>query len=276
MMLRIGRIDYANCTPLFMQLEHMLPEETTTIVHGVPASLNAKLANGEIDICISSSIEFSRHAGEYAILPGHCIGSVSEVKSVLLFTTRPAEELAGEQLLVTSESATSVVLLQILLAKHWGLSGCSLQKTSLPWQEALQQSPGLLLIGDRALQAASGSAGSYCYDLGQEWNVMTGLPFVYALWLINQASAQGKEGALVTFSQLLEQARERVVPDAKRLASQAPEAAWVGIQALADYWRNAITYQLDQAHLAGLERFYQLAAELGLITSRPQLKFFPV
>lgn len=274
-MLRIGRIDYANCTPLFMQLEKTLPGETTTIVHGVPASLNAKLANGEIDICISSSIEFSRHADEYAILPGHCIGSVGPVKSVLLFTTRPAEELAGQQLLVTSESATSVVLLQILLAKRWGLSGCSLQTTSLPWQEALQQSPGLLLIGDRALQAASGSAGVYCYDLGQEWMELTGLPFVYALWLINRASSAGKEGALTQFSKLLEQARERIIPDAGLLAAEAPEAAWVGVQPLADYWRNAITYQLDQAHLAGLERFYQLAAELGLITSRPQLRFFP-
>ena len=274
-MLRIGRIDYANCTPLFMQLEHALPGETTTIVHGVPASLNAKLASGEIDICISSSIEFSRHADEYAILPGHCIGSVGPVKSVLLFTTRPAEELAGEQLLVTSESATSVVLLQILLAKRWGLSGCSLQTTSLSWQEALQQSPGLLLIGDRALQAASGNAGGYCYDLGYEWKNLTGLPFVYALWLINQRSAKGKEDALVQFSQLLEQARERIIPDAELLASRAPEAAWVGMQALADYWRNAITYQLDQAHLAGLQRFYLLAAELGLIQAQPQLTFFP-
>lgn len=275
-MLKIGRIDYANCTPLFMQMENSLPGETTAIVHGVPAHLNTKLANGEIDICISSSIEFSRHADEYVILPGHCIGSVGPVKSVLLFTTCPVEELAGKQLLVTSESATSVTLLQILLAKRWGLSGCSLQTTSLPWQEALQQSPGLLLIGDRALQAASGRAGVYWYDLGQEWKTLTGLPFVYALWLINRASATGKEEALTQFSLLLEQARERIVPDAELLAAQAPEAAWVGVQALADYWRNAITYQLDEAHLAGLERFYLLAAELGLIQSQPQLKFFPL
>lgn len=274
-MLRIGRIDYANCTPLFMQLEEKLPGDTTTIVHGVPASLNAKLASGDIDICISSSIEFSRHADQYAILPGHCIGSVGPVKSVLLFTTRPVEELAGEPLLVTSESATSVILLQILLAKRWGLSGCSVVPTSLPWQDALQQSPGLLLIGDRALQAASSSAAIHCYDLGQQWMELTGLPFVYALWLINRSAGVGKEAALTRFSQLLEWARERIIPDAELLAAAAPEAVWVGIQALADYWRNAITYQLDEAHLAGLERYYQLAAELGLISSRPQLKFFP-
>jgi len=275
-MLKIGRIDYANCTPLFMQLEDKLPGETTAIVHGVPATLNARLAKGEIDICISSSIEFSRHADDYAILPGHCIGSVGPVKSVLLFSKRPVEELAGEQLLVTSESATSVVLLQILLAKRWGLTGCSLQTTSLTWQEALQQSPGLLLIGDRALQAASDRAAVHCYDLGQEWNTLTGLPFVFALWLINRTSAKGKERALTHFSRLLEQARERIESDAELLAARAPESAWVGVQPLADYWRHAITYQLDAAHLAGLERFYAYAAELGLIPAAPQPVFYPL
>lgn len=275
-MLRIGRIDYANCTPLFMQLEDKLPGETTAIVHGVPATLNARLAKGEIDICISSSIEFSRHADDYAILPGHCIGSVGPVKSVLLFTNRPVEELSGEQLLVTSESATSVILLQILLAKRWGLSGCSLQTSSVPWQEALQQSPGLLLIGDRALQAASDKAAVHCYDLGQEWKNLTGLPFVYALWLINRASAKGKERVLTQFSRLLEQARERIEPDAELLAARAPESVWAGVQPLADYWRHAITYQLDAAHLAGLERFYAFAAELGLIPAAPQPVFYPL
>ncbi|WP_281183949.1 menaquinone biosynthesis protein [Trichlorobacter lovleyi] len=275
-MLRIGRIDYANCTPLFMQLEDKLPGETTAIVHGVPATLNARLAKGEIDICISSSIEFSRHADDYAILPGHCIGSVGAVKSVLLFTNRPVEELSGEQLLVTSESATSVILLQILLAKRWGLSGCSLQTSSMTWQEALQQSPGLLLIGDRALQAASDRAAVHCYDLGQEWKDLTGLPFVFALWLINRTSARGKERALTHFSRLLEQARERIEPDAELLAARAPESAWVGVQPLAEYWRHAITYQLDAAHLAGLERFYAFAAELGLIPAAPQPVFYPL
>lgn len=272
-MLRIGRIDYANCTPLFMQLEARLPVDTIEIVHGVPATLNARLASGEIDLCISSSIEFSRHAGEYAILPGHCIGSVGPVKSVLFFTRCPVEQLAGKQVFVTSESATSVVLLQILLAKRWGLSGCSVVPTSLPLTDALQQSSGLLLIGDNALQGVSAGLPGYCYDLGQEWHTLTGLPFVYALWLINRKSARGKDAAMGQFIALLDQARDRIIPDAELLASSAPESAWFGLQPLADYWRYAITYQLDAAHLAGLQRYYLLAAELGLIPAVPELVF---
>lgn len=275
-MLRIGRIDYANCTPLFMQLEKRLPITTTEIVHGVPAGLNSKLASGEIDICISSSIEFARHAGNYCILPGHCIGSDGPVKSVLLFSNRPVEELGGEELLVTSESATSVILLQILLAKRWGLSECSLRVSSQPWQEALQQASGLLLIGDRALQAASAGGARYCYDLGMEWKELTGLPFVYALWLINRTSSQGKDADLKAFNLMLNHARDCIQCDADQLAAQAPESAWFGTQPLADYWRKAITYRLDEAHLAGLEQFYRFAAELSLVPTLPITKFYPL
>lgn len=273
-MLRIGRIEYANCTPLFMQFEENLADAETEIVRGVPAELNAQLLRGNIDLCISSSIEFSRYADRYAILPGNCIGSDGPVKSVLMLCNRPVEQLSGEHLLVTSESATSVVLLQILMAKHWGLSGCSITVSSLPWSEALQQAPGLLLIGDKALQAAADGTAPYCYDLGEEWKKMTGLPFVFALWLLNKHSAQGKQAAVRRFCGLLDQARDRIATDADQLAAQAPEAAWVGVPQLADYWRHAITYRLDAAHQAGLTLYYRLAAELGFITEVPQLEFF--
>ncbi len=272
-MLRVGRIDYANCTPLFMQLESALPAIDAEVVHGVPAELNDLLARGKIDLCISSSIEFCRHAAEYLILPGNCIGSCGAVKSVLLLTDRPAEQLGGAQLLVSSESATSVVLLQILLAERWGLSGCTVERSSLPVSEALQQAPGLLLIGDKALQAAAAASAPYCYDLGEEWLRLTGLPFVYALWLLNRHSGSGKEDAVRQFCRLLAQARDRIVPDAELLAARAPEAGWIGAASLADYWRNAITYTLDDQHLAGLSCYYTLAAKRGLIPAVPPLNF---
>jgi len=72
----------------------------------------------------------------------------------------------------------------------------------------------------------------------------------------------------------LDQARNRIVPDAEQLASRAPEADWYGLLPLADYWRTAITYQLDDAHLAGLKRFYQFAADLDLIPSTSEPVFF--
>lgn len=273
-MLRIGQIDYANCTPLFMQMEGRLPESRFRILHGVPAQLNAKLAQGGIDICISSSIEFARHADIYEILPGYCIGSDGPVKSVLLFSNCPVEELSGKRLLVTAESATSVLLLQILLTFHWGVEGYSLQAGGVDWADGLQQAQGLLLIGDRALKAVQDGAGKYCYDLGEAWKSLTGLPFVYALWLINRASSVGKNRELAEFAVLLEQATEGVGADAELLAARAPESSWFSVSELAGYWRNSINYRLDERHLQGLEQFYSYGVQLGLLEQQPVIRLF--
>lgn len=274
-MLRIGWIDYANCSPLLLQVEPRLHERQIKLVHGVPAQLNAELAVGGIDLCISSSIEFARHADEYLVLPGHCIGSRGEVQSVLLLTDRPVAELSGQRLLVTAESATSVVLLQILLARHWGLSGIRLEATTLPWQEALQQAPGVLLIGDSALKAVIAGGMPHCYDLGAEWFAMTGLPFVFALWQVNRSAADTKDADLRLIVQLLDQARDRMPEQLDDLAQNAPEAAWMGAKRLADYWRH-ITYRLDDDHVRGLMRYYRLATELGLLPGVPTLTFLQV
>lgn len=274
-MLQVGWIDYANCSPLLLQIREQLPAAGIVLRHGVPAQLNAKLAACQIDVCISSSIEFARHADNYLVLPGHCIGSDGPVQSVLLLTNHPVETLGGQRLLVTAESATSVVLLQILLARHWGLSGCSVEPCMLPWQEALAAAPGVLLIGDAALRASLAGTAAYCYDLGACWREMTGLPFVFALWQVTQRAADTNSDGLHNLVTLLDAARDQIPEQADQLAGVAPESAWMGAGRLADYWRH-ITYRLDERHLAGLDCFYQLAAELGLIAAAAQPRFLKV
>lgn len=274
-MLQVGWINYANCSPLLLQIRDRLPAAGIELHHGVPAQLNAALSEGQIDVCISSSIEFARHADRYLVLPGHCIGSDGPVQSVLLLANRPAEQLGGERLLVTAESATSVVLLQILLARHWGLKGCSLERTSLPWQQAMATAPAVLLIGDTALRAAMTGEAPYCYDLGACWREMTGLPFVYALWQVTQRAAETKSDALLNLLQLLDGARDHLPQQADGLAARADESSWMGSDRLADYWRH-ITYRLDERHLTGLNLFYRLAAELGLLTTAVQPRFLKV
>jgi len=49
----------------------------------------------------------------------------------------------------------------------------------------------------------------------------------------------------------------------------------MGAGLLAEYWRH-ITYRLDERHLAGLNRFYTLATELGLIKAAAQPLFLKV
>ena len=69
-MLQVGWIKYANCSPLLLQIGDRLPGSGVALRYGVPAELNVALSDGQIDVCISSSIEFARHADSYFVLPG--------------------------------------------------------------------------------------------------------------------------------------------------------------------------------------------------------------
>ena len=48
----------------------------------------------------------------------------------------------------------------------------------------------------------------------------------------------------------------------------------MGADRLVAYWRENISYDLDDKHLEGLTLFYHYCAELELLTSEPELHFF--
>src|SRR5512136_426504 len=214
MSLRIGQIEYANCTPLFTALKKNFDCTNYQFIHGVPARLNAMLSRGEIDLCPSSSFEYGKSADKYYLFPGLSISSIGAVKSVLLFSRMPIESLNSHAIGLTAESDTSVNLLRIIMAKGYGFSN-QFQRTILPLREALRSFSALLLIGDAALRERGEARDLYVYDLGELWHEVTGLPFVFALWIVTREAAEMKAREVKSLGeQLLE---------AKRLAYDSYE-----------------------------------------------------
>jgi chorismate dehydratase len=271
-MLRIGHIDYANCTPIFHALRDQGSCEGFQFIRGVPAQLNEMLALGQLDVCPSSSIEYALYPGQYLILPQLSISSCGAVGSVLLLSRIPVESLDGHTVLLSSESATSVNLLKVLLAKRFGCQ-CQYARSSASFDESLLQAPAVLLIGDAALRAALRKPDVYVYDLGKLWHDWTGLPFVFALWLCSRKVSHEHPQELMDLARRLVEAKQRSRNSTEALAESAPEADWMGRQRLMDYWNENISYELEPHHLEGLLHFYRNCAELGLIESVPEFHF---
>ena len=271
-MLRIGRISYANCTPIFHALQEHAPCENYRFTGGVPAHLNAMLAAGEIDVCPSSSIVYAHHSSQYLILPDLSISSAGAVGSVLLFSRIPIEDLDSHTVLLSSESATSVNLLRILIAKRFGFD-CSYHVSSLPLVTALQDAPAMLLIGDAALRSSMQASDLFVYDLGELWHSWTGLPFVFALWLCRRKAAEERFAEVSRLASDLVMAKGCVSGAFEAIAQDSPEAGWMGKDRLITYWRDNISYDLGRRHLEGLELFYRYCTELGLLMVEPELHF---
>jgi chorismate dehydratase len=271
--LRIGQIDYANCYPIFRSLINSNPENNYTFVKGVPSELNSLLSSGQLDICPSSSIEYARHPDKYLILRDLSISSIGRVKSVFMFSRFPIENLNGKTVGLTGESATSVNLLKITLGEFYKFhnSYVKIENASI---DALDDFAAILLIGDTALKAGLNVIEDvYVYDLGEIWLKNTGLPFVFALWIIREEAVQRAKMEVISLYSRLCHAKQQAYGSFENYAEDFG-MDWIGKNELINYWKT-ISYDLTTSHIEGLQLFYHLSTNLGLVEKEPLIRIFP-
>src|SRR3954447_4555861 len=117
--LRVGRIPYINCYPVYGAVDRGAVHLDATLVDGVPTALNRQMAEGMLDVSVVSAVEYARDAKRYLLLPDLAISCDGPVRSVLLFSKRPATELTGRSVIVSRSSMTSVALLELLFENVW-------------------------------------------------------------------------------------------------------------------------------------------------------------
>ena len=144
-----------------------------------PANIASMLLKDEIDIGLVP-VAILRALKEYHIVSDYCIACDGEVASVCLFSEVPINAITT--ILLDYQSRTSVALLKILLKDHWGINPI-LVDSSAGYETLITGTTAGLVIGDRALKQRNKS--KYSYDLGQAWKELTGLPFVFAVWVSN-------------------------------------------------------------------------------------------
>ncbi len=274
MTLRIGRIAYLNVAPYF----HYLREKgfSGEIVAGVPSELNTMLARGAIDACPSSSFEYGLHSADYYLLPGHSISSIGPVHSVLLFTPGPLNEMSGSQIAITGESATSINLLKILLKEFCGIEDVTFEVPDGMVEELLRAGRSSLLIGDRALSAARNCpAGFQVTDLGALWYHFTGLPFVFALWILRREAVNACPDEICMLAGQLQESRRHAFRCLHEMATQLSARTGFSVEQLEAYWRG-MSYDLTEGHLEGLRLYFTLCNKQGLLAEVPDFHFFPV
>jgi chorismate dehydratase len=245
--IRLGRISYVNMAPVFYRLEADVDE-----VAGVPTDLNARLLGGDIDLAPISSIEYARNADRLRILPRLCVSSEGAVDSIQLVSRTPLEQV--RTVAVTPESATSVVLVKVLLpeAEHVPLG---------------EPADATLLIGDAALKSAFEDPTPH-HDLGRLWLERTGLPMVFAVWAAPEPLVEGLaelEEALVASVRLA-----RAEPE--RLAYEASDRYGYPAGFLARYFEK-LRYRFGPRERAGLYTFLELARDVGELAEVPEFRF---
>jgi chorismate dehydratase len=273
--MKIGRIPYINCYPVYGAIDRGVVALDAELVDGVPTDLNRRMERGELDISVVSAVEYARDADRYLLLPDLAISCDGPVRSVMLFSRRPAPELTSRNVIVSRSSMTSVALLELLFENVWRAKPRFVAgDAEIPDVTAAgsDDADARLVIGDAALVLGSNHRERYpyVYDLGQTWKDWTGQPFVFAVW-VAQRTTNVKE-ALVAHAGLIA-SRAWGLLHLDELADQAHRATGVDRETCAEYL-SGLDYGLSYPHLAGLTEFFRRLLERGRIPNGT-LTFLP-
>jgi chorismate dehydratase len=268
MRLRLGRVRYINCEPVYYALEHGIVAADCEIHDGTPAELNERLRAGDLDISVISVMEAALRPEAYRLLPDLAIACDGAVESVLLASDRPVEELDGLAVALSPHSLTSVYLVRLLLEKAYHVRPRYLTDADAAGAAAR------LLVGDEALRLGRRSAVPL--DLGKAWHALTGLPFVFAVWAVRRPvwAAAPEEVRTIHRALLTAKAHTRAYPEA--MVALACERTGLTPEACRIYLQDRLCFDLSPRHLEGLRTFLQMLADAGELPAVPTLSFIPV
>lgn len=180
-------VGYLNTLPFIQGLEHF----GIDMVRAHPAECAKILHEGEVDVGLIpvGALQNDQH---YYWLKDYGITCNGEVRTVCLFGERPIEE--WDKVILDYQSKTSVLLTEILLKEYWGISPEYLQGQE-GYERQISKNTGGLIIGDRVFEYEN--EFPYKYDLGTVWKSLTGLPFVFAIWVALKPLNSEKKERLV-------------------------------------------------------------------------------
>ncbi len=280
--IRLGAVSYLNTLPLIEGLGKLRDVSLTLTA---PARLIDLLLEGRIDVGLVSLIDAQRSAQPLALIPVGMIASDGATLTVRLFSRVPPGEI--KKLSVDADSHTSVALARLILIERFGVrpeieevdadalrariesgasGGAAAAGTAGGWPEAL------LVIGDKVV-TDSPPAVLYPHqmDLGQAWKEMTGLPFVYAMWMCRAAEADSERVRLAA-AMLDRQRRHNAlrldwIVDARAAARRWPE------DLAREYVGRRLEYEPREQHREAVRRFFELCADRGLVERRRQVEW---
>jgi chorismate dehydratase len=243
--LRVGRLPYLNVRPFHAGWQGEEPQW----VEATPRRLGELAAIGRIDAAPLASRDALALRHRFRPLADLGIACRGEVLSVLLLSRRRIEELSGCPIALTGESRTSRALLRILLSERFSLRGHR-------YVEDEADAEARLCIGDNALVARDQPGFRHRLDLGTAWTAWTGLPFVYARWVVRRDVEPAAERALI---QALTRSLERpcVLDPVDLPEGYGPSRA--------RHYLDRFVYRLGIDEERGLWRFHQELASHDLI-----------
>ena len=245
---RISIVSYLNSKPFLFGLRNSKINSQLDISLDIPSKIVAKLSYNLVDVGLIP-VGGLADLEEYQIISDYCIGAVGKVKTVVLVSDVPLNQV--ETILMDYQSRTSVLLAKVLAKFYW--------KKEFKWEntcnnfqhKSINGNTAGVLIGDRVFEVEG--KFKYSYDLSEEWQKFTNLPFVFAVWAANKEIPVAFENE---FNEAMKLGLENIKEVVKQEQKDYPSVD------ISDYFADNISFELDNAKRMGMQKFLQLAQKL--------------
>jgi chorismate dehydratase len=178
--IRISAVSYTNTKPFLYGLQHSAIIDQIDLSLDIPSDCAQKLIDDKVDIGLIP-VAATLNLPQWEIVSAYCIGAVGAVNSVFIFSNCDIKDVKRIQL--DPQSRTSNNLARVLLKNFWKVQPELIVGAS-DYSQSADNQTAFVQIGDRTF----GKTNQYpfVYDLAEEWQKFTGLPFVFAAWIANK------------------------------------------------------------------------------------------
>jgi chorismate dehydratase len=231
-----------------------------------PAECAERLANGRADIGLIPIASLATTPG-LRILPGCTIASKGRVRSLLL-VHRAGRPLAGLRSVAADTASRTTLAYARIMFHKWGNPDIPFLPLAANLDLMLERADAAIVIGDPALMALEERSNrvertgeELVYrDLAEEWRALTGLAFISAVW----AAAPGRpldENVARDFVR----SRDHGLANMEALVAEWAERLPIPEQTIRSYLTTNIHYVLDAECVKGMQEFFRMAAECGVL-----------
>jgi chorismate dehydratase len=245
---------YLNSVPFLYGLQHSGMDAYADIQPDIPSVCADRLRRGQVDVGLVPVVEMFRIPSA-RVVSRWCIGAQGVIRTVILASAVPLEQV--DTVYLDAHSRTSVTLARLLAREYWQIAP--------RWVYGIEQMngtpsgrSGIVLIGDKAFDVQA----PYVYDLGEQWQLFTGLPFVFAAWIANRELPQPwlarmEDGLSLGVGQLDEVLREWT----PRVSSHID---------LDTYWKKQVDFHLDAPKEQAMALFLEKVRQGGYASYLPE------
>jgi len=251
-LIKLGSVPFLNVRPLISPLEEGLVEHDFEIIYTPPSILSNMLFEKKVDLGLLPVAELIKR-GNYRVISNISISSYGKVDSVVLLTKSSLREI--KTVAVDARSRSSTALLRVILEVFYKISPAYIRRE--PDERFLTGVDGGMLIGDIGLKLKYLPPRGYrVFDLGEIWTDETGLPFVYAVYAVNDGIRLGRN------LEALEEAKAIGLRTVKRIARAESAKLGLSEEICLRYLTERIGYDLGEKEIKGIVAYSKFLSQL--------------